>query len=162
MCYGTGDLALSERGQEYKVKHTRYSAAKITAAREALAVDHTLGEDLAGELEVLTNTTVSDQQERAFLDQNVPLHDQKDTRWNDGREPRPSASGTNSKTARGPIIAPRRGRELPWWCFGQRTPRNTNSPPSEKQQPPSATSAMPSTALPLAPTVRSQCRPKTS
>ena len=77
VCDNTRDLPSSERGQEYKVKHTRYSAAKITAAREALAVVHTLGEDFAKELEILANTPVTDHQWRAFLDAHVPLDDGK-------------------------------------------------------------------------------------
>jgi Domain of unknown function (DUF932) len=76
VCDNTRDLALSERGQSYKVKHTRYSGAKITAAREALAVVHTLGDDFAKELEVLANTAVGEHQWREFLDAHVPL-DQK-------------------------------------------------------------------------------------
>ena len=50
VCDNTMDLALAEKGQHYKVKHTRYSSSKITAAREALAVVHTLGDDFAKEL----------------------------------------------------------------------------------------------------------------
>ncbi|MFW5469522.1 DUF932 domain-containing protein [Knoellia sp. CPCC 206435] len=77
VCDNTRDLALSERGQEYKVKHTRYSAAKITQAREALAVVHTLSDDFSRELEILANTAVTDEQWEAFLDRSVPLSDGK-------------------------------------------------------------------------------------
>ena len=75
VCDNTRDLALSERGQQYKVKHTRYSGAKISPAREALAVVHTLGEDFAKELEILANTPVGEPQWRAFLDAHVSLDD---------------------------------------------------------------------------------------
>lgn len=77
VCDNTRALALSEQGQEYKVKHTRYSATKITRAREALAVVHTLGDDFAQELEILSNTPVSTIQWHAFLNHSVPLDDGK-------------------------------------------------------------------------------------
>ena len=38
VCDNTRDLALSETGQHYKVKHSRYSKAKLAPAREALAM----------------------------------------------------------------------------------------------------------------------------
>ncbi|WP_222612003.1 DUF932 domain-containing protein [Knoellia locipacati] len=77
VCDNTRDLALSEQGQQYKVKHTRYSAAKITQAREALAVVHTLSDDFSRELEILAHTTITDSHWRAFLDHAVPLNDGK-------------------------------------------------------------------------------------
>lgn len=77
VCDNTRMAALAEKGQTYRVKHTRNSAAKITAAREALAVVHTMGEAFAHELEILANTTVSDDQWRTFLDRTVPLDDGK-------------------------------------------------------------------------------------
>jgi hypothetical protein len=72
VCDNTRDLALAEKGQEYKVRHTRYSAAKITQAREALAVIHTLGEDFAKELEILANTSVTDDQWRPRCSEQRP------------------------------------------------------------------------------------------
>jgi hypothetical protein len=51
--------------------------AKITAAREALAVVHTMGEAFAHELEILANTPVTDDQWRTFLNRSVPLDDGK-------------------------------------------------------------------------------------
>lgn len=77
VCDNTRDLALSEAGQTYRVKHTRYSGAKITAAREALAVVHTLSDDFAKELEILANTPVGEPQWLSFLDHHVPLDDGK-------------------------------------------------------------------------------------
>ena len=77
VCDNTRDLALAEAGQTYRVKHTRHSGAKITAAREALAVVHALGDDFGKELEVLANTPVGEHQWRTFLDRHVPLDDGK-------------------------------------------------------------------------------------
>src|SRR6478735_12331906 len=37
VCDNTRELALAEPGQGYKVKHSRYSVAKLAEAREALA-----------------------------------------------------------------------------------------------------------------------------
>jgi len=43
VCDNTRELALSERGQEVKVKHSRNSHAQLAPARQALAMVHTLG-----------------------------------------------------------------------------------------------------------------------
>ena len=44
------ELALSEQGQGYKVKHSRYSQAKLAEAREALVMVHTLADEFAAEV----------------------------------------------------------------------------------------------------------------
>lgn len=72
VCDNTLGAALSEKGQAYKVKHSRYSQAKIGEARDALAIVHTLAEDFANEITQLTQTTVTDQQWATFLDTTIP------------------------------------------------------------------------------------------
>ena len=42
VCDNTREAALAEKGQAYKVKHSRYSHAQLAPAREALAMVHTL------------------------------------------------------------------------------------------------------------------------
>ena len=42
VCDNTRECALAENGQQYKVKHSRHSHAKLGQAREALAMIHTL------------------------------------------------------------------------------------------------------------------------
>jgi phage/plasmid-like protein (TIGR03299 family) len=77
VCDNTRDLALAEPGQAYKVKHSRYSHARLAEARQALAVVHTLADDFALEVKALTSITVTDEQWRDFLDHHVPMTDPK-------------------------------------------------------------------------------------
>src|SRR5664280_1495356 len=41
VCDNTRELALAETGQQYKIKHSRYSGMRIAEAREALSMIHT-------------------------------------------------------------------------------------------------------------------------
>lgn len=75
VCDNTREAALAEKGQTYKVKHSRHSHAQLAAAREALAVVHTLADDFAREVAQLCRTTVSSAQWHRFLDAHVPLAD---------------------------------------------------------------------------------------
>lgn len=75
VCDNTRELALSERGQQYKVTHSRYSVAKLAEAREALAMIHTLAEDFAAEVEQLCKISVTDHECVRFLDVHVPRVD---------------------------------------------------------------------------------------
>ena len=59
VCDNTRELALSERGQEVKVKHSRNSHAQLAPARKALALVHTLGDEFAAEVAQLCATTVT-------------------------------------------------------------------------------------------------------
>lgn len=72
ICDNTRALALAEDGQEYKVKHSRYSSARLSDARDALAIVHTLTEDFAAEIEALCNIAVTDRQWEKFIDAHVP------------------------------------------------------------------------------------------
>ena len=76
VCDNTRDLALAETGQQYKVKHSRYSHAKITQARQALAMIHTIADDFAAEVATLCATEVTNRQWQQFLDLQVPRTDQ--------------------------------------------------------------------------------------
>jgi phage/plasmid-like protein (TIGR03299 family) len=78
VCDNTREMALSERGQAYKVKHSRYSKMKITEAREALQMIHSLADEFAAEIAQLCAIEVSQQQWARFLDAHVPLVDEKD------------------------------------------------------------------------------------
>lgn len=75
VCDNTRDLALSENGQQFKVKHTRNSTLRITDAREALAMVHTIAEDFEREVKELIQQEVSARQFDKFLDLYVPLKD---------------------------------------------------------------------------------------
>ena len=72
VCDNTREAALSEDGQTFKVRHSRYSAAKLLPAREALALVHTVADEFAAEVARLCATPVTDRQWERFLDLLVP------------------------------------------------------------------------------------------
>lgn len=73
VCDNTREAALAERGQEYKVKHTKYSELKLADARSALEMVHTIAEDVAAEVAELARIEVSDGDWFEFLDKWVPI-----------------------------------------------------------------------------------------
>jgi phage/plasmid-like protein (TIGR03299 family) len=77
VCDNTRELALSESGQQVKVKHSRYSHLRITDARDALAMVHTLADDFAAEVAELCAVPVSRVQWEKFLDAYVPNTDKE-------------------------------------------------------------------------------------
>jgi phage/plasmid-like protein (TIGR03299 family) len=77
VCDNTRELALSEQGQGYKVKHSRYSQAKLAEAREALVMIHTLADEFAAEVAQLCAITVTNDQWAKFLDLHIPRLDGK-------------------------------------------------------------------------------------
>jgi len=72
VCDNTRELALSESGQEVKVKHSRNSHAQLGPARQALAMVHTLADDFAAEVARLCQVKVTPSQWKAFLDAHIP------------------------------------------------------------------------------------------
>ncbi len=72
VCDNTRELALSEAGQEVKVKHSRHSHAQLGPARQALAMVHTLADDFAHEVAKLCQVEVTQSQWEAFLDAHIP------------------------------------------------------------------------------------------
>ncbi len=79
VCDNTRELALSEAGQEFKVKHSRNSHAQLGPARQALAMVHTLADDFAQEVARLCRVEVTHSQWEAFLDAHIPRHDDEGT-----------------------------------------------------------------------------------
>lgn len=73
VCDNTMAAGLAEKGQAYKVKHSRYSRAKLEDARDALALVHDIAEDFQAEVKALVETTVTDKQWSAFLDAYAPV-----------------------------------------------------------------------------------------
>jgi phage/plasmid-like protein (TIGR03299 family) len=80
VCDNTREMALSEEGQAYKVKHSRYSQIRLADAREALEMVHTLADEFAAEIKQLCETNVTDAQWRAFIEAHVPDVDEKGTK----------------------------------------------------------------------------------
>lgn len=73
VCDNTLSGALGEDGQSFKVKHSKYSGMKISDAREALAIVHTMADDFAAEVARLTSWKVSEKVFQQLLDKVVPL-----------------------------------------------------------------------------------------
>lgn len=77
VCDNTLSAALGEAGQTLKVKHSRYSGMKITSAREALAIVHTMADDFSAEVAHLCSWKVSESAFDRMLDLVIPLPEEK-------------------------------------------------------------------------------------
>jgi phage/plasmid-like protein (TIGR03299 family) len=77
VCDNTRELALSETGQEVKIKHSRHSRLQLAPARQALAMIHTLAGEFADEVAQLCSVKVAAAQWARFLDALVPRADAK-------------------------------------------------------------------------------------
>lgn len=73
VCDNTLAAGLGEKGQQYKVKHSKYSAMKITDARDALAVVYDVADEFSAEVARLTQWTVTDAQFAKLLDATTPI-----------------------------------------------------------------------------------------
>lgn len=72
VCDNTFSAAMSEKGQQLKIKHTRNSELKLQDAREALEIVHTMADDFAAEVAQLTAIKVTDTQFGRVLDILIP------------------------------------------------------------------------------------------
>ena len=109
VCDNTRELALAEQGQQYKVKHSRHSQLKITAARDALAMISTLADAFTAEVAQLCQIPVTTGQWGRFLDVQVPM------RGPDG-EPLSARSQTLAEAKRAALarLYTRDRRVAPW------------------------------------------------
>lgn len=73
VCDNTLSAALGEKGHTYKVRHSRYSHARIAKARQALDVVHTMAEDFTAQVAHLARIQVTPRAWARFLDEAVPL-----------------------------------------------------------------------------------------
>lgn len=73
VCDNTRAMVLGGEGEVFRVKHSRYSDLKLTEARNALALVHTIADDFAAEVAQLCATKVSDGDWTKFLDEIAPL-----------------------------------------------------------------------------------------
>jgi phage/plasmid-like protein (TIGR03299 family) len=77
VCDNTRAAALGETGQDYKVKHSRNSHARLDEARQALSVVHQLADDFTAEIRHQSRMDVTTRQWDTFLDLLIPSTDQK-------------------------------------------------------------------------------------
>ena len=75
VCDNTLAMALSEKGQTWKAKHSRYSSHKITEARDALGIVYATADAFAAEVATLCQTPVTDKQFSLILDDLIPVKD---------------------------------------------------------------------------------------
>lgn len=123
VCDNTMAAGLNEKGQQFKVRHTRYSNSKLADVRAALDIIHSTADDFARQVEQLTNTTVTDDQWRKFLD----AHDLTSL-TRDG-SPKEKAALTRAKNTRDALtnLWDNDKRVTPWrnTAFGVVQARNT-------------------------------------
>lgn len=75
VCDNTRAIALGEKGQVFKVKHSRNSGMKLAEARQALNVVHSLADDFTTEVAHLARITVNHSTWNRFLQAIAPLED---------------------------------------------------------------------------------------
>lgn len=73
VCDNTLSAGLAETGQQFKVKHSRYSGMRIADAREALAIVYSTADQFTAEIAKLCSQSVSDQQWSKVLEAMVPM-----------------------------------------------------------------------------------------
>lgn len=73
VCDNTMAAGLAENGQQIKIRHSKYSKLKLTDARSALNIVHTIADDFAAEVAALCATTVTDRAWSMFLDAHAPI-----------------------------------------------------------------------------------------
>lgn len=73
VCDNTMEAGLSENGGNYKVKHSRYSAAKLADARSALDLVYGIADEFSAKVAELTSVSVSDGDWSRFLDEIAAL-----------------------------------------------------------------------------------------
>lgn len=73
VCDNTMAMALSEAGQKFKLKHTKYSHLKLDDARQALEIVYSIADDFAAEVKRLCEIDVTDKQFGGVLDLEVTL-----------------------------------------------------------------------------------------
>lgn len=72
VCDNTMAVALSESGQQLKVKHSKYSQARLADAREALAIVFDTADAFSAEIARLTRIDVTDRDFNKVLDVIIP------------------------------------------------------------------------------------------
>lgn len=81
VCDNTMAAGLAERGQQVKIKHSKYSKLRLEQARDALNIVYQVADDFTEQIRLLCQTSVSDRQWAAFLDQHVPMPDERGRSW---------------------------------------------------------------------------------
>lgn len=73
VCDNTLAAALGEHGQQYKVKHSRNSQAKLADVREALGIVYSMADDFAAQVAQLCNVAITEGQWQQLVEQLAPM-----------------------------------------------------------------------------------------
>ena len=76
VCDNTRTMALGEKSDAIKVKHTKYSKLRLTDARAALEIVHSMADVFSAEVAELCATTVTDAQWERFVQSLAPVDDE--------------------------------------------------------------------------------------
>jgi phage/plasmid-like protein (TIGR03299 family) len=72
VCDNTMRAALGEKGQQFKVKHSRNSLNRVSEVREALNIVHTMADDFAAQVAELCEWVVTDDEFVKIIEQLAP------------------------------------------------------------------------------------------
>lgn len=73
VCDNTRAIALGEKGEQIKVRHSKHSRLRLSSARDALSLVFATAEDFTADIRSLCATTVSDRQLHQFSDLWAPV-----------------------------------------------------------------------------------------
>lgn len=73
VCDNTHAMAMGEDGEQFKARHSKYSAMKIQTARDALGIVHKMSDDIIAEVTRLSEWKVTDKQWADVLEKLVPV-----------------------------------------------------------------------------------------
>ena len=73
VCDNTMMVGLSEKGQQYRLKHTKNSGLRLAEAREALNIIYSTADDFTAQVNMLTSTKVSEAQWAKVLNALNPI-----------------------------------------------------------------------------------------
>jgi len=79
VCDNTMAVALGEKGQQIKIRHSKKSLNRIADAREALAIVYDTADAFTQEIAILTSQKVTETEWRKVLDALVPVPDRKES-----------------------------------------------------------------------------------
>lgn len=80
VCDNTLSVALAEKGQQVKIRHSRNSLDKIGDVREALSIVHGIADDFTAQVAELCSTKITEEQFEKLVDQIAPLPKQGDAK----------------------------------------------------------------------------------
>lgn len=72
VCDNTLAVAMSEKGQQFKARHSKYSGMRLADAREALNIVYNTADAFTAQVEQLVNQKITDVQFKTVIEQLIP------------------------------------------------------------------------------------------